>query len=75
MQVVAIANVAPSVTAAADQSSDEGASHSFNLGSFTDPGDDSPWHVTVDWNDGSPTGRGRRAGGRRPGSSRRASRC
>ena len=54
VQIVAIANVAPSVTAAADQSSNEGESHSFSLGSFSDPGDDSPWHVTVDWGDGSP---------------------
>ena len=53
VQIVAVANVAPSVTAAADQSSNEGASHSFNLGSFSDPGDDSPWNVTVDWGDGS----------------------
>src|SRR5439155_497750 len=49
VQVVNVANVAPSVTAAADQASNEGASHSFDLGSFTDPGDDSPWHVSVDW--------------------------
>ena len=41
------------MTAAADQSSDEGDSHSFALGSFTDPGADSPWDVTVDWGDGS----------------------
>jgi uncharacterized repeat protein (TIGR01451 family) len=54
VQVVAIANVAPSVTAAADQSSNEGESHSFSLGSFSDPGDDSPWHVSVNWGDGSP---------------------
>src|SRR4029079_5097361 len=53
VQVVQVANVAPDVTAPADQSSNEGSSHSFDLGSFTDPGDDSPWHVTVDWNDGS----------------------
>ena len=25
----------------------------FDLGSFTDPGADSPWQVTVDWGDGS----------------------
>ena len=29
------------MTAAADQSSNEGESHSFSLGSFSDPGDDS----------------------------------
>src|SRR5205085_2586296 len=48
-----VANLAPSVTAAANQSSDEGASHSFSLGSFSDAGaGDSPWHVVVDWGDG-----------------------
>jgi PKD repeat protein len=47
-------NVPPSVTAAANQSSDEGAAHSFDLGSFSDPGADSPWSVDVDWGDGSP---------------------
>ena len=41
--VVDIANVAPEVTAAADQSSDEGESKSFDLGSFTDAGDDADW--------------------------------
>src|SRR5205823_1246424 len=51
---VHVNNVAPDVTAAADQSSDEGASKSFALGSFTDPGADSPWQVTVNWGDGSP---------------------
>src|SRR5207249_10527676 len=53
VQVVDVANVPPSVTAPANQSSDEGDSHSFQLGSFTDPGNDSPWHVTVAWGDGS----------------------
>src|SRR5205085_871774 len=53
VQVVQVANVAPSVTAPADQSTSEGSSHSFALGSFSDPGDDSPWHVTVNWGDGS----------------------
>src|SRR5205823_9384142 len=47
------ANVAPSVTAPADQSSNEGSTHSFALGSFSDPGDDSPWQITVNWGDGS----------------------
>ena len=50
--IVEIANVAPEVTAAADQSSDEGESKSFDLGSFTDPGDDADWTVDVDWGDG-----------------------
>ena len=50
--VVDIANVAPEVTAAADQSSDEGESKSFDFGSFTDAGDDADWDVSVDWGDG-----------------------
>src|SRR5207302_11330800 len=49
---VSVVNVAPAVTAAANQSSDEGASHSFDLGSFTDPGADNPWAVDVNWGDG-----------------------
>jgi hypothetical protein len=53
VQVVAVANVAPSVTAPANQSANEGAPTSFSLGSFTDPGPDSPWSVDVDWGDGS----------------------
>ena len=52
---VTVSNVGPVVTAAADQSSNEGARTSFTLGSFTDPGADSPWDVRVDWGDGSPT--------------------
>src|SRR5205085_745731 len=37
------------------QSSDEGAAHSFDLGSFSDAGaNDGPWSVDVDWGDGSP---------------------
>ena len=50
---VTVANVAPLVTAAADQSSNEGSSNTFSLGSFTDPGDDGPWAMKVDWGDGS----------------------
>ena len=50
---VHVNNVAPSVTAAAGQSSNEGENHSFALGSFTDPGPDGPWSVDVDWGDGS----------------------
>jgi uncharacterized repeat protein (TIGR02543 family) len=49
-----VKNVAPAVSAAADQEADEGMSASFALGSFTDPGDDGPWQVSVDWGDGSP---------------------
>ena len=52
-QSVTIDNVAPALTAPADQAADEGASKSFDLGSFTDPGPDAPWAVDVDWGDGS----------------------
>src|SRR5205823_9637830 len=51
---VNVTNVPPTVTAPAAQSSNEGASHSFDLGTFSDPGSDSPWSVSVDWGDGSP---------------------
>ena len=50
---VSVSNVAPLVTAPADQTASEGSSETFDLGSFTDPGDDDPWEVTVDWGDGS----------------------
>ena len=43
----------PVVTAPADQTASEGTGKSFNLGSFTDPGDDGPWAVKVEWGDGS----------------------
>ena len=51
---VVVQNVAPLVTAPANQTASEGTSETFDLGSFTDPGDDDPWEVTVDWGDGSP---------------------
>src|SRR5207249_9673019 len=45
---------APTVTAPANQSANEGASTSFGLGSFSDVGvNDNPWAVDVDWGDGS----------------------
>jgi hypothetical protein len=44
--------VPPVVTAPASQTSLEGASHLFNLGSFTDP-DGAPWSVDVNWGDGT----------------------
>jgi PKD repeat protein len=52
---VTVANVAPTVTAAANQTANEGANTSFSLGSFTDPGADSPWSVSVNWGDGGTT--------------------
>jgi hypothetical protein len=51
---VNIANARPAVMPPAGQSADEGTAKSFNLGSFADPGPDSPWTVDVDWGDGSP---------------------
>ncbi len=54
--VVQVANVNPNVSAPDDQAANEGASSSFNLGSFSDPGPDSPWAVDVDWGDGSTHG-------------------
>ena len=50
---ITVANVAPVVTAAADQTADEGVGKLFDLGSFTDSGADSPWAVSVDWGDAS----------------------
>ncbi len=51
---VTVRNVAPDFSAAASQSSLEGAAKSFDIGGFTDPGTDSPWRVTIQWGDGSP---------------------
>jgi len=50
---VSVRNVAPTVTAAANQSGSEGSAVSFDLGSFSDPGADSPWAVDVNWGDAS----------------------
>src|SRR5205823_11107639 len=51
---VTVKNVAPAVTAPSDQSSNEGDTASFSLGSFSDPGaNDAPWAVDVDWGDSS----------------------
>src|SRR5205085_2840792 len=51
---VSVNNVNPAVAAPADQNANEGTSTSFSLGSFGDPGADSPWAVDVNWGDGSP---------------------
>src|SRR5262249_35147803 len=42
---VVVANVPPAVTAPADQTTTENNNQSFSLGSFSDPGPDSPWAV------------------------------
>ena len=49
---VAVSNVAPTVTAPADGTALEGTEKFFSLGSFTDPGADRLWQVSVDWGDG-----------------------
>ena len=51
--VVIIDNVAPTVTAPANQNALEGTAEQLNLGSFTDPGADGPWQVTIAWGDGA----------------------
>ena len=50
---VTVNNVAPAITAPGPQTADEGENHTFDLGSFTDPGTDTPWQVVIDWGDGS----------------------
>src|SRR5207249_1970202 len=54
---VSVANVAPTVTAPANQSSNEDQKSVVNLGTFSDPGaSDAPWAVDVNWGDGSAHG-------------------
>ncbi len=53
VQIVDVANVAPTAAAPANQTANEGAAKDVDLGSFTDPGPDSPWAVDVDWGDSS----------------------
>src|SRR5205807_9877911 len=50
---VTVKNVAPTLTAAANNTASEGSPKSFDLGSFSDPGADSPWTVDVNWGDSS----------------------
>jgi hypothetical protein len=50
---ISVQNVNPTVTAAADQTATQGVSKSFALGSFSDPGAEASWSVTVNWGDGS----------------------
>ncbi len=51
--LVVVNNLAPVVTAPANQTADEGVAANLNLGSFTDQSADGPWAVDVDWGDGS----------------------
>jgi VCBS repeat-containing protein len=50
---ITVTNVGPTVTPAAAQTASEGASTSFDLGAFSDPGSDGPWTVNVNWGDNS----------------------
>ena len=50
---VTVHNVAPVITAPSNQTADEGENHTFDLGSFSDPGTDTPWQVVIDWGDSS----------------------
>jgi hypothetical protein len=50
---IAISNVAPTLTAASGQTSNEGDAHAFSLGSFDDPGNEAKWSVDVNWGDSS----------------------
>lgn len=52
---VTVANVLPIVTAPGTQTATAGAATNFGLGSFADPGADSPWNVSISWGDGSST--------------------
>ena len=47
-----VANVAPAAASPGDQTAVEGTEATFALGSFSDPGLDSPWTVHVSWSDG-----------------------
>ena len=53
---VTVNNVAPVVGGLVAQPAIAGQAKVFALGSFTDPGADAPWQVTIDWGDGTTTG-------------------
>jgi predicted outer membrane repeat protein len=53
---VTVNNVAPVVSGLVAQSAIAGQATSFALGSFTDPGADAPWQVTIHWGDATTTG-------------------
>jgi hypothetical protein len=52
-QSISVQNVNPSVTAPSSQTATQGVAKSFTLGSFSDPGAEASWSVTVNWGDGS----------------------
>lgn len=51
---VSVANVAPLYSPGPNQSTFAGASKAFSLGSFTDPGAEESWSVSIDWGDSTP---------------------
>lgn len=50
---ITVQNATPVVIAPSSQNANEGTATTFNLGSFTDPGPDTPWTATVLWGDSS----------------------
>lgn len=50
---IQVVNVRPAVAPGPDVVAEGGEPELIDLGSFTDPGDDGPWQVTVDWGDGT----------------------
>ncbi len=50
---VTVLDIAPVITAPSGQTAEEGTSRTFLRGSFSDPGADNPWTVSVDWGDES----------------------
>jgi glycosidase len=51
---VVVTNTKPTYTPPAAQQVNETKLKEFALGSFSDPGADSPWLVTINWGDGTP---------------------
>lgn len=51
---VIVANIPPVLTPAGNQSTIAGSAKLFTLGSFTDPGLEGAWAVTIDWGDITP---------------------
>lgn len=54
--LASVSNVLPVAADAPDQNAVATIAKSFALGSFSDPGTDAPWSITVNWSDGSPNG-------------------
>ena len=52
---IKVVNVKPVVDPGPDRAAEAGEPVEVDLGSFTDPGDDGPWRVVVDWGDGTST--------------------